>query len=665
MPLPCYSSSSLLFGNDDVLGALTRNVRSNRLLEIPDDADGGWRIKADIMRELAQGDISDLEMQERWQEATRGARFRDSASEIRAWLAYIQKHVRYTPASFTYDIGRNGQPVPRTQVIIRPAIVFHRGLGDCVAMATAAAAGLAIAGYDCDFVFVSTRPDKLPSHVYLHVWYPARTHESCTAFDATVQKPAGWEVSQNAISWKEIVPALLPWDGGSSQRSNVGGSDMIGRIIVDRNKNGNVTEVTVTRSPFTGRENLFSYAAWSEIPVPMLSIKRQNTSGGTLDVYAKTNRELPTVGGSDGPWTYDFPGTIAGESFGNEVNVLAHQAGQVEEAIAKIHLMLTLHDRMRLAEDQNIDGWLDDAWKTVETAAKSAGQAVTVAARQTSAAVTQGANQVYNSARQAGQTVSQATNQAVRSTQKAVKQATAQLQKIVNKIKPTPLQRVLLYLGAGPPGAVAAYKYLQKHQYEVVQGLPGWARTAVNNAEKNITNTFSTHGAVGGFPISFDGLTVGHSIGRAAWVTKIAEAWDHLPHKTKNLIIAALVIILIITIIICIYASPALQGWLKAAWEILVNAFKAFFGVMAKYWKEIMGFIVRLFKGSGGPALVVDPIPADPLATASDPTAADYSAMDSALLSVDEDPSKPEAATNAVYSFGAAAALGVAKAFAF
>lgn len=184
-----------------MLGQLSSVERSFETFE--DDSQGGWRRKAQIMRRLAQMDArgeKDLELAERWNEATRSVKNRDAPGEIRAWFRYLQNKVRYTPASIT-----------GTQVFQRPAVLFRRGFGDCVAFSTAGAAGLGIAGYDSDFVFVSDRPDRIPSHVYLRVWYPSRSHAKAVAFDAIVAKPVGWEVPARRVTWSAVVPVFGEW----------------------------------------------------------------------------------------------------------------------------------------------------------------------------------------------------------------------------------------------------------------------------------------------------------------------------------------------------------------------------------------------------------------------------------------------------------------------
>lgn len=193
-----------------------------------DDAEGGWRRKLQIMRDLARTDArgeKDLELAEHWGEATKGVKDRDAAGEIRAWFNYLKKHVRYTPASR-----------PFTQVLLRPAVLLRRGYGDCTAFSTAGAAGLGIGGYDSDFVLVSDRRDRIPSHVYLRVWYPARSYARCVPFDASTPKPLGWEIPSGRVTWSRIIPVFREWndqpqqtDGTGRIRSQVGNLTIVGR----------------------------------------------------------------------------------------------------------------------------------------------------------------------------------------------------------------------------------------------------------------------------------------------------------------------------------------------------------------------------------------------------------------------------------------------------
>lgn len=196
-----------------MLGGLAGTQRTFRTFAA--DVDGGWREKMSILRGLIQGDVTDLELQEHFAEAMRlyGARERVAEDEIHAWFDYLRAHARYTPASLGYRIGDDGRPLPLTQVLIRPAVLFRRRLGDCTAFAAAASAGLGIAGYDSDLVLISTKPDGVPSHIYNRIWYPARTHQRAVAFDAAAPHPLGWEVPSNRVTWSAIIPAFAPWSG--------------------------------------------------------------------------------------------------------------------------------------------------------------------------------------------------------------------------------------------------------------------------------------------------------------------------------------------------------------------------------------------------------------------------------------------------------------------
>lgn len=180
------------------LGALAGVQRT--IASFEDDAEGGWRKKIAIMRALARADVSDPEMQERWNEATKHVANRDYLGEIRAWFNYIRRNVRYTPAAYHY-----------TQVFCRPAILFRKGFGDCVQMSTAAGCGLGIGGYDSSLVLISTRSDEIPSHVYNLAWYPPRAHAEVVPFDAAAPHRFGWEVPQSRISWHVVVPLFSEW----------------------------------------------------------------------------------------------------------------------------------------------------------------------------------------------------------------------------------------------------------------------------------------------------------------------------------------------------------------------------------------------------------------------------------------------------------------------
>lgn len=201
-----------------MLGALARVRRYAATFQ--DDAKGGWIEKAHIMRDLAQMDaqgLRDLDLFEHWREATRKVPHRNAIGEIRAWFDYLQRHIRYQPANLGYSEvrGPDGERflAPLTQRLVRPGVAFRLGFGDCTTYSIAGSAGLAIGGYDSNFAYVSTRADRVPSHVYLHVFFPPRTHAKALAFDASVREPLGWEVPASRVTWRASVPAVAPWDG--------------------------------------------------------------------------------------------------------------------------------------------------------------------------------------------------------------------------------------------------------------------------------------------------------------------------------------------------------------------------------------------------------------------------------------------------------------------
>lgn len=694
-----------------MLGALTSSVRNRQVFEIPDDAEGGWQVKAAVMRRLAQEDVSDLEMQERWHEAMRSARFRDPASEIRAWFAYVQKHVRYTPASFVYDVGANGQPVPRTQVIVRPAILFRRGLGDCVAMSTAAASGLAIAGYDSDFVFVSTRQDGLPSHVYLRVWHPARTHQKCTAFDATVPQPAGWEVPNRSVTWSGIVPVLQPWDGDSLTPSGIGGDGMMGLgrlvpdLVVERNKQGEVIEAQVNRSPFTGRPNDFSYAAWEGIPVPMLRIKPQVQAGGTLDVYATSNPGLPTVGDSEGPWDYSFPGTIAGaENIGDDAVLLqAHRAGLLEDATAKMYLYMARLDAEKYLGADGVSGWLDDlknkvtsavqnTVQTVQSTVQSAAASVQTAYSNVSTAVVSEANRAYNSVRVAGRSLTTAEQTALAAAVSIANKSKAQFHAMVNKLNPTPVERLVLYLAAGPAGFASAFNYAKAHQYELKQALPKQIREGIDAFDSGFGKMMdglkvgadTSSGSVSGISGYYFNPRAGEAV--KAYQDKhhipglyrfwtlfapIGDSWANAYYHRLNAwerrgLIALLVVLLILTIVVLYYSGGS--AFTAAAHGDFAGVNAAFhaFGSAIGFTGFSSGLlaIVTWIKGGSGNVAFAGPDPVAVPATVPPPNPANQAIVTADLAASSSDPSGTQSlGAKATGSFAAAAALGAVKAF--
>lgn len=152
-------------------------------------------LKAAEMRRLALSDAFGSTAAEFWPalQAVLGAARHPGEHEhearIRAAYDYALRNFDFSPA-----------PAPLGQLVLRPAALQARRVGDCLAMATwVACYGISLA-YHASLIFVSANREGTIEHVWTRLFYPARARQFQIDVDPTYRRPDahfGWSVPES------------------------------------------------------------------------------------------------------------------------------------------------------------------------------------------------------------------------------------------------------------------------------------------------------------------------------------------------------------------------------------------------------------------------------------------------------------------------------------
>jgi transglutaminase-like putative cysteine protease len=113
---------------------------------------------------------------------------KDTAGEIKALFDAIRKNVRYTS-----DIrGIDSYQQPGKTLMLRG--------GDCDDDSSLACAAAASIGIPCRFKVIKTRGSDDWNHIYAQMGFPRQNPTRWVSFDASVNKPCGWEAPKSMVS---------------------------------------------------------------------------------------------------------------------------------------------------------------------------------------------------------------------------------------------------------------------------------------------------------------------------------------------------------------------------------------------------------------------------------------------------------------------------------
>lgn len=605
--------------------ALTRTIAS-----IP-AGDDGLRAKVSVMRQLAAADTTEPFIRGLALEAVRGVKERDSKGELSALYKLVRSRVRFVNDSLPYS-----------EVLQRPSATLSYGAGDCDDLAILGAALAGALGYDADFVFVSTRPDRGWSHVYLRIYYPSRSHAASLGFDTSVSERAGWEVDPGRVTRRAAIPVFGAWDGSLSDEGDMSGAvaglgAYVWRVDPASGQDQVVYAPNGIEPPSYGIEEqapqwpnpaipfaqvtptagFYSGAAW--LPTERLdqwSALDLTGVGVVPDEFSTVEVQLPAMAGLGAqPVTAQLLIPGLREAI-EEASAMAQAVAQLQYSHAVSEYQAAQAAEAR--EHPTAAGLGFFHTKLVGKASQAVAQATHAvqtagaqAANQVKAAAQNVARQTAAAASQAGQTVSQAAHSVATAVTRTVTHTVGELRRqsmrAIDRMKLTPLRKIVLALTTTPPPAsfVIAYKILQKNRDAVLRDLPASVRDFVTKLERNLE--------------SFVRGLREHVSGLAGWPefkAKIARAYDQQSPGTRRAILIVTVLLLIIGIIVLIFAPAGAPLWGKGSLATYAAAFHAFYlAVGGSGISAMLMALLGLFRGrSDAPPTAVPTEPAEPTA---------------------------------------------------
>lgn len=116
---------------------------------------------------------------------------RNALAEISAIFDFVQKNIRYTRDAYGEDTFKRARRVLQLQT------------GDCDDMSILIGSMLQAVGYPVALKVVSVSGGDY-DHIYPMVGVPPRSPERWVPLDASVPKPAGWEVPARQVAFSKI-----------------------------------------------------------------------------------------------------------------------------------------------------------------------------------------------------------------------------------------------------------------------------------------------------------------------------------------------------------------------------------------------------------------------------------------------------------------------------